>query len=175
MKTHFTFLKTVSLFLAAALAAAGCQPALAEEVAVMPDEPFVSMGGPSAADLAAASEPVQTAMLYIAPTAPRDAVCGAAPASAYPLTLQAASGADTRLAVDIAAAEKATEGWPWYAKAGVVIGCVVVVGLATWAIVEASHSGSHDQDSSSHVTIYGDDGSTLNVRIGSDNETRTGW
>lgn len=177
MKAHSTSIKTIALLLIAALIAAGCQPALAEEVTVQPDEPFVSMGGPTSAEISAAADQAQTAMLYTVPTAPRDEVLDPAPAGTSPLTLQAASGADTRLAVDLAAADKATEGWPWYGKAAVVVGCVLVVGLATWGIVEASHNGSHDNDSSTHYTIYGDDGSTLNVRIGSDNSssTRTGW
>lgn len=177
MKTHSpNWLKTLSILLVAALAVAGCAPSYAAEVAVEDTAPAVESGGPDGEFVTANAAPAVT-MLFAPPSVPRDAVYDAAPAPAYPLTLQAASGADTRLAVDIAAADKATEGWPWYAKAGVVIGCVALVGLATWAIVEASHGGSHDQDSSSHVTIYGDDGATLNVRIGSDNQssTRTGW
>ena len=174
MKTHSpSILKTLSLLLVAALIAAGCQPALAEEVAVMPDEPFVSLGGPSAADLAAAAEPAQTAMLYIAPSVPRDATLDPAPSPASPLTLQLASGADTRLGVDVSAinAQAERDGWPWYAWAGVIVGTAAVAGLAAWAIVEASRESSHDQDSSTHYTIYGDDGSTLNIHIGPNSET----
>lgn len=180
MKAHSISLKTIALFLVTALIAAGCQPALAEEVTVKPDEPFVSMGGPTTAELTATADPAQTAMLYVVPSAPRDEVLGPVSAGTSPLTLQVASGADARLGVDLSAANKATEGWPWYGKAAVVVGCVLVVGLATWGIVEASHKGSHDHDSSTHYTIYGDDGSTLNVRIGADNNTSsssttTGW
>lgn len=179
MKTHSSpILKTLSILLAAAIFAAGCQPALAEDVAVPDTAPTVEVGGPADADFVTANAAPAVTMLFAPPSVPRDAVYDAAPAPAYPLTLQAASGADTRLAVDIAAADKATEGWPWYAKVGVVVGCVALVGLTTWAIVEARNGGSHDQDSSTHITVVGDDGSTVNVRVGSDNNsssTSTGW
>lgn len=181
MKTHSpNWLKPLSILLVAALAAAGCQPALAEDVAVEDTAPVVEAGGPDGEFVTANARPGAVTMLFAPPSVPRDTVYDAAPASVSPLTLQAASGADTRLSVDIGAADKATEGWPWYGKAAVVVGCVLVVGLATWGIVEASHKGSHDHDSSTHYTIYGDDGSTLNVRIGADNNTSsssttTGW
>ena len=178
MKKHSTSIKTLSILLVVALVAAGCQPALAEEVTVQPDDPFVAIGGPTSAELASETGPTQTAMLYTVPTAPAEGLGASTPASAYPLTVQSASGADTRLGVDLAEADKATEGWPWYAKAGMVVGCVALIGLTTWAIVEASHQGSHDHDSSTHYTIYGDDGSTMNIRIGADNNstsTTSGW
>lgn len=167
-------MKILTIILCLALAQCGLSPAWAQTVEVPDVAPDYAEGGPDDMEFVTANAGGDLAMLYQVPTTPREEGFGATPAAPLPLTIQSASGAPTRLSVDLAAADRASEGWPWYAKAGVVIGCVALVGLAAWAIVEASHNGSHDQDSSSHVTIYGDDGSTLNVRIGSDNETWTG-
>ena len=160
---------TLPLLLSLSLAQCHLTPAWADAVD-LPDAPppAVEPGGPDASDLAT-SAPIGTdlAMLYTVPTAPDGAGTGTTPMRDSPLKLQSGTGQDTRLGVDLAAADKATDGWPWYAKAGVVVGCVALVALATWGIVEASHSGSHDNDSSTHYTIYGDDGATLNVKIGS--------
>ena len=72
-----------------------------------------------------------------------------------PVTLAAGSGSETRLGVDVGAANAASEGWPWYGKAALIVGCVAVAGLAVWAVVEACDSGgsSHDHDSSSYMPI----------------------
>lgn len=173
-------MRTLTIILCLALAQCGLSPAWAQTVEVPDVAPDYAAGGPEDMEFVTANAGGDLAMLYQVPTTPADGLDASTPASAYPLTVQSASGADTRLGVDLAAADKATEGWPWYAKAGVVVGCVALVGLATWGIVEASHSGSHDHDSSTHYTIYGDDGATLNVRIGADNtttssSTTTGW
>ena len=45
-----------------------------------------------------------------------------------------------------------------------VVGTIAILGLAGWAIVEASTESSHDQDSSHHTTVYVDgDGNTVTV------------
>ncbi len=173
--------KGISLVLAAAMACWGC-PAYAEEAVSVPDAPpAVEVSPVTSADLASAmsAEPVQLAMYYVVPADP-SADIEPAKRGALPIVASAGTGRDTQLGVNLSAAsaQAEREGWPWYAKAGVVVGCVLVVGLATWGIVEASHKGSHDNDASTHYTIYGDDGSTLNVRIGADNNstsTTTGW
>ncbi len=181
MKTHSSpILKTLSILLAAAIFAAGCQPALAEDVAVPDTAPTVEVGGPADADFVTANAAGGVTMLYTVPTMPRDAVLDPAPAPASPLTLQFGTGRDARLGLDVQAIsdQAEREGWPWYAWAGVILGVAAVAGLATWAIVEATNDGSHDQDSSTHITVVGDDGSTVNVRVGSDNNsssTSTGW
>ncbi len=172
--------RNLSLVLAAVLAA-NCFPAAAQTVEVPDVPPAVEAGGATSADIAdaMAAGPVQTAMLVTVPTDPT-ADISTAGTSRLPVTAYAGTGQETRLGVDLSAAsaQAEREGWPWYGKVAVVVGCALVVGLATWGIVEASHKGSHDQDSSTHYTIYGDDGATMNVRIGSDNSsssTSTGW
>jgi len=178
MKAHSISLKTIALLLVTALIAAGCQPALAEEVTVEDTAPDIEYGGPADADFVTANSGKDLAMLYVAPTVPRDAVLDPSTATSSPLTLRIASGADTRLGVDVSAISETAEreGWPWYAWAGVVIGTAAVAGLAAWAIVEATRESSHDHDSSQHYTFYGDDGSTINVHFGdeSSSSTRTG-
>lgn len=176
--------KLMSVLLSVALFAAGCRPALAAEVvAQAPDEPFVSMGGPSSSDIATAwSAPAfEVAMNRATPRGDGVAVVSDT-SPGIPLSLSAGTGQATQLGVDLSAAsaQAEREGWPWYGKAAVVVGCALVAGLATWAIVEASHKGSHDQDSSTHYTLTADDGATMNVRIGADNTTHTsttttGW
>ena len=182
MKKHSTSIKTLSLLLVVALVAAGCQPALAEEVTIEDTAPAIEYGGPADADFVTANGGGQMAMLYVTPTVPRDAVLDPAPAPASPLTLQLASGADTRLGVDFSAinAQAEREGWPWYAWAGVIVGTAAVVGLTVWAVSEATKDGSHDGDSSHHtdVTVNGD-GNTVTVHPdsweSSSSSSRTGW
>lgn len=176
--------KGISLVLVAAMACWGCQPAYAEEVSV-PDAPPIFEAGPTTEEIIGASAAGgvrATSDLAMIVTVPTDPTAEIAPARVprLPVTASAGTGQDARVAVDMAAAQQATEGWPWYGKAAVVVGCALVVGLATWGIVEASHKGSHDNDAATHYTIYGDDGATLNVRIGADNTTHTsttttGW
>lgn len=185
MKTRLSSIaKPVSVLLSAVLFAAGCQPAYAAEVSVADTPPAIESCGPSGdADFVTANAGWNTAMLYVAPTVPRDAVLDPTPAgTASPLTLQIGTGRDTRLGVDVSAinAQAERDGWPWYAWAGAILGVAAIAGLAAWAIVEATNDGSHDQDSSTHITVVGDDGSTVNVRVGSDNNsssssTTTGW
>ena len=91
-----------------------------------------------------------------------------------PVTLSAGTGSETRVGVDVGAANAASEGWPWYGKAALVVGCVLVVGLATWGIVEASHSGSHDDDSSQHMSVgVGGEGNSVSIHYHSPTDTRT--
>lgn len=172
--------QNLSLVLAAIIAA-NCFPAHADVVSVQDTPPSVEESPFTAADLsdAMSAEPARLAMYYVVPADP-SADIEPAKRGALPIVASAGTGRDTQLGVNLSAAsaQAEREGWPWYAKAGVVVGCVLVVGLATWGIVEASHKGSHDNDASTHYTIYGDDGSTLNVRIGADNNstsTTTGW
>lgn len=115
------------------------------------------------------------AMLYQVPTTPREEGVEATPAAPLPLTIQSASGAGTRVGVDVAAAERAAQGWPWYGKAALVVGCVAVAALATWAVIEATNDGSHDHDSSEHLSVgvHGE-GNTVNIRYGSNENTGAG-
>lgn len=95
-----------------------------------------------------------------------------------PIAVSAGTGAQTRLGVDLAAADQATEGWPWYAKAGLVVGCIAVAGLATWAVVDACDGGRHDNDQSQRIDLHLDgEGNTLTVHFHTDephNTTTTG-
>lgn len=163
--------KLLIIILCLAVSQCGLSPAWAAPVEVPETAPTYVKGGPETIQVRTVRSDASPD--YLQPLSGTYVTPSVTPS--VPITIQAGSGTETRLGVDLAAADKATEGWPWYGKAAVVVGCVAVVALATWAIVEAAQDGSHDNDSSSHVTIYGDDGSTLNVRIGSDNETRTGY
>jgi len=173
--------RNLSLVLAAVLAA-NCCPVRADVVSVLDTPPAFEVSPVTSADLASAmsAEPVQLAMYYMVPADP-SADIAPAKRGTLPVVASAGTGRDTQLGVDLAAAsaQAEREGWPWYGKAAVVVGCALVAGLATWAIVEASHKGSHDQDSSTHYTLTADDGATMNVRIGADNTTHTstttGW
>lgn len=173
MKPAITFL------LCLALAQCGLSPAWADAV-TLPEAPppAVEPGGPATSDLAA-SAPIGTdlAMLYHVPadgSVPYTLTPAAGTAS--PLTLQAATGADTRLGVDLSAANSASEGWPWYGKAALVVGCVLVAGVAAWAIVEATNDGSHNGDSSSHLTVVnnGQEGS-VNVTYSNSGGGNSSW
>lgn len=86
-----------------------------------------------------------------------------------PVTLSAGTGSETRVGVDVVAANAAAEGWPWYGKAALIAGCVVVAGLVTWGIVEACDHGSssHDHDSSQNMNFNFRDGNTVTIRYGS--------
>ncbi len=83
-----------------------------------------------------------------------------------PVTIAAGSGSETRLGVDVTVANAASEGWPWYGKAALIVGCVALAGLATWAIVEASNSGgnSSGDDSSKNTTINMHDNNSVTIR-----------
>lgn len=77
-----------------------------------------------------------------------------------PLTVSAGTGAETRVVVDVGAANAASEGWPWWGKALVIGGCVVVAGLATWAVVEACDGSGHNRHSATW-----DNSQTLGVDV----------
>lgn len=166
----------ITILLCLALAQCGISPAWAQTVEVPDTPPAVEEGGPDASDLAA-SAPIGTdlAMLYHVPAAGDADFAPVTPASP-PLALQAATGADTRIGVDLSAANAASQGWPWWGKAALVAGCVVVAGITTWAIIEASDSGSHDGDSSSHLTVVnnGQEGS-VNVTYSNSGGGNTSW
>lgn len=155
---------------------AACSTTRAQTVEVPDTLPSVEEGGPGASDLAS-SAPIGTdlAMLYHVPAA-GDADFTPATQAASPLTLKSATGAETRIGVDLAAANAASQGWPWYGKAALVAGCVVVAGLTAWAVIEASNSGSHDGDSSSHLTVVnnGQDGS-VNVTYSNSGGGNSSW
>lgn len=169
----------LTLLLCLAIAQCGLSPAWADTVE-LPDAPppAVEPGGPDAADLAA-SAPIggDLAMLCHVP-ADGNAPYALTPVSPgnSPLTLQAGTASDTRLGVDLAAANAASEGWPWYGKAALVVGCVLVAGVATWVIIEATNDGSHDGDSSSHLTVVnnGQDGS-VHVTYNNSGGGNTSW
>lgn len=177
MKNHATTCRNLLSILLASLLCAGCNPALAAEVEVGEVAPSVETVGLSSGDFAMPSARDGLTMLFSPPPVPRDATFASAPPPASPLTLRAASGSDTRLSVDIGAADKATDGWPWYGKVAFVAGCVVLVGLTAWAVIEASNGdGSHDNDSSQNIMVRGYEGATVNVRVDSpDTSTRSGW
>lgn len=172
-------MKTLTIILCLALVQCGFSPSWARSVEIPDTPPAYEEGGPDGTDIAAMSaEPAQLAMHYVVPADPDAEIV---PARGYrlPVVASAGTGRDAQLGVDLAAASSRAEreGWPWYAWAGVAVGTVVVIGLTAWAIVEASNDGSHDQDSSTHYTIYGDDGSTQNIYIDSPStsNTRTGY
>lgn len=162
---------TITLLLVIAIA--GCSvPAFADEVAVAYAAPAVEdfgTGGFSAAwAFGEADEPETVRLAMFRPKAAAAGI-GAetdAPASASPLTVSGGSGRDWQLGVDPrAAAETADrEGWPWYGKALLIGGCVIVAGLAVWAIADACDGGgnSSGDDSGIHVHVPGD-GNTINV------------
>ncbi len=171
--------KGISLVLAAAMACWGCQPAYAEEVSV-PDAPPIFEAGPTAEEIigASAAGGVRTTSdLAMIVTVPTDPTAEIAPARVprLPVTASAGTGQDARVAVDMAAAQRAAQGWPWYGKAAVVVGCVAVAALATWAVIEATNDGSHDHDSSEHLSVgvHGE-GNTVNIRYGSNENTGAG-
>lgn len=169
-------MKTLTIILCLALAQCGLSPAWADTVE-LPDapDPFSEPGGPDAADLAASAPIGDLAMLYHVPTA-ADVDIAENATTASPLLLQAATGSDTRLGVDLTAADAASRGWPWYGKAAVLVGCVLVAGLATWAIVEATQNGDHTSgdDSSTHYNIgVGGEGNSVHVRIDSPETSST--
>lgn len=162
----------LTLLLCLALAQCGLSSAWADAV-TLPEAPppTVEPGGPDASDLAP-SAPIGTdlALLCHVPadgSVPYTLTPAATPAS--PLTLQAGTGADTRLGVDLSAADAASQGWPWYGKAALIAGCVLVAGVAAWAIVEACESGNNTSgdDSSHHTTITMRDGNSVTVHYGS--------
>lgn len=169
----------LTLLLCLALAQCGLSRAWADAV-TLPEAPppAVEPGGPDTSDLAA-SAPIGTdlAMLYHVPadgSVPYTLTPAATPAS--PLTLQAGTGADTRLGVDVAAADAASQGWPWYGKAALIAGCVLVAGVAAWAIIEATNDGSHDGDSSSNLTVVnnGQEGA-INVTYSNSGGGNSSW
>lgn len=157
----------LTLLLCLAIAQCGLSPAWAATV-TLPESPppAVEPGGPDAADLAAsASIGTDLAMLYYhVPADGKDlSVAPASPIPA-PIRIQAGSDAETRIDVNLSAADRASEGWPWYGKAAVIAGCVLLAGLATWAIIEASSdSGIPAHDSSQHMDIRVNDGGNVAV------------
>lgn len=83
-----------------------------------------------------------------------------------PVTLSAGTGSETRLGVDVGAANAASEGWPWYGKAALIVGCVAVAGLTIWAITEACDGGSssHDHNTSYNLPIdVSGNGNTITI------------
>lgn len=164
-------MKWLTCILCLAIAQCGLSPALAQTVEVPDVAPDYAEGGPS--DLAEATAiGTDLAMLYHVPTSPADGLGTATPATPLPLTVQAASGGETRLGVDVAGINETAEreGWPTWAKVTCIVGGVAVVALASWAIVEATQSGSHTSgdDSSTRYNIgVGGEGNTVTVRIDS--------
>ena len=160
MKRHPRFLRTIAFATACAVAFATGAAAQVVEVPAAPiaEEDYGS--GLSATDLLAALPPASrdpaAEIPRDAPEAPVGSVYRLDPARGLvPVTLSAGTGGETRLSVNVTAANEATDGWPWWGKALVIGGCVVVAGLATWAIVDACDGGSHSSgdDSSRNVTI----------------------
>lgn len=174
-------MKTLTIILCLALAQCGLSPAWAQTVEVPDIAPAYEVGGPDAGDLAATADAGGdlAMLLYTVPTAADvDPALGAAEGGAVaPLSIQGGTGRDWQMGVDprAAAATAEREGWPWYGKAAVVVGCVLVAGLATWAIVEASNKGSHDDDASQHVTIgQSGEGNALTIHYHSPSKTTHG-
>lgn len=163
------------------LAAMGCRPACAQEVGVPEEPPAVEDfggGGPGGLDawtFAAGGRP-ETLELALADTGMDPALLAVDGGTAMPLAIQGGTGRDWQMGVDPrgAAAVADREGWPWWGKALVIGGCVVVAGLATWAIVEACDGGSHSSgdDSSTHYHIgVNGSGNRVDVRFNSPNST----
>lgn len=88
-----------------------------------------------------------------------------------PLAVQAGSGQETRVSVNPAAVDSE---WPWYAKAAIVVGCVAVAGVATWAVVESCGGGRHDNDGSQHMNLnLSGDANQVTVHFHTDEPTTT--
>ncbi len=165
-------MKTLTIILCLALAQCGLSPALAQTVEVPEVAPDYAEGGPEDMEFVTANAGGDLAMLYQVPMSPADGLGRPAPAPTLPLSVQASSGGETRLGVDVAGinARAEREGWPTWAKVTVIVGGVAVVALASWAIVEATQSGSHTSgdDSSTRYNIgVGGEGNTVTVRIDS--------
>lgn len=165
--------KEICLALVAAMAFWGCQSAYSEEVSVPAALPAIEPTGPTPSDIsaAAASDPLQAAMLFHVP-ANTDAYIALPSSSAprIPVVASSATASDTRLGVDLSAANAASDGWPWYGKAALIAGCVILVGLSAWAIVAACESGgssSGDDSSTRYGVVVGGEGNTVHVRIDS--------
>ena len=179
MKRHPRFLRTIAFATACAVAFATGAAAQVVEVPPAPiaEEDYGS--GLSATDLLAALPPAARDPAaegsQEGPEAPVGSVYRLDPARGLvPVTLAAGTGSETRVGVDVGAANAASEGWPWYGKAALIAGCIVVAGLATWAIVESTHSGSHDDDSSQHMSVgVGGEGNHVTVHYHSPTDTRT--
>lgn len=158
MKRHPRFLRTIAFATACAVAFA---TGAAAQVVEVPPAPIAEEDygtDLSAATLLAALPPTArdpaAEGLQDAPEAPVGSVFRLDPSRGLvPVTLSAGTGGETRLSVNVTAANEASEGWPWWGKACVVVGCVVVAGLATWAIVEACDGGSHTSGDNSSQTL----------------------
>lgn len=159
-------MRTLTIILCLALAQCGLSPAWAQTVEVPDVAPDYAEGGPEDMEFVTANAGGDLAMLYQVPTTPADGLGRPAPAPTLPLTVQAASGGETRLSVDVsginARAERA--GWPWYAWTAVVVCSVALVGLTVWAVSDRSDGGSHSHDSSRdrNVTVDGQ-GNTVTI------------
>ena len=179
MKRHPRFLRTIAFATACAVAFA---TGAAAQVVEIPDAPIgeedFSTGRSSGGLLAAlppTSRDTSAGLQGDSAEVPVGSIWRLDPAKGLvPVTLSAGTGNETRVGVDVSAAEAASEGWPWYGKAALVVGCVLVAGLATWAIVEGTHSGSHDDDSSQHMSVgVGGEGNHVTVHYHSPTDTRT--
>ena len=165
-------MKTLTIILCLALAQCGLSPAWAQTVEVPDVAPDYAEGGPEDMEFVTANAGGDLAMLYQVPTTPADGLGEPVHASPLPLSVQAASGGETRLGVDVAGINETAEreGWPTWAKVTCIVGGVAVVALTSWAIVEATQSGSHTSgdDSSTRYNIgVGGEGNTVTVRIDS--------
>ena len=172
MKNKLRFL--LVLLLAAALADAGrAAPVELADSAQPAVEDYGTGGGPAVwlfAD-ADAADPALSA--DVDPSG----VEVSAPSSRIPIAVNAASGQDTRLAVDVAGvraqAERESWGWKEWTVCGV---CIVAVAAAAVLIVDATQRGSHTSgdDSSQHVNVgVGGEGNTANIYVNSPPTTTT--
>lgn len=165
-------MRTLTIILCLALAQCGLSPSWAQTVEVPDVAPDYAEGGPEDLDFVTANAGSDMAMLYQVPTSPSDGLGRPAPAPTLPLTVQAASGGETRLGVDVAGINETAEreGWPTWAKVTCIVGGVAFVALASWAIVEATQHGDHtsgDDSSTGYNIGVGGEGNTVVVRIDS--------
>lgn len=174
MKRFPRFLRAVAFATACAVAFA---TGAAAQVVEVPDAPIgeedFSTGLPSGGLLAAlppSSRDPAAVLQGEAPTPPAGSIYRLDPAHGLvPVTIAAGTGSETRLGVDVTAANTSSEGWPWYGKAALIVGCVALADLATWGIVEACDhdSSSHDHDSSQNMNFHFRDGNSVTIRYGS--------
>lgn len=161
-------MKHLTLLLCLAIAQCGLSPAWADTVE-LPDAPppAVEPGGPDASDLAA-SAPIggDLAMLYTVPTA-TDGIPSIQPTpAASPLRVRASSGGETRLSVDVGAANAMAEreGWATWQKWTVIGVAVVATAVAGVLIVNATqHHGNTSGDNSSTTVHVPGNGNTVNI------------
>ncbi len=164
-------MKTLTIILCLALAQCGLSPAWAQTVEVPDVAPDYAEGGPEDMEFVTANAGGDLAMRYQVPTTPADGLGEPVHTTPLPVSVQAASGGETRLGVDVAGIQSQAdrEGWGWqeWTICGI---CIAAVAVASVFIVQATQAGDHTSgdDSSTRYNIgVGGEGNSVSVRIDS--------